>query len=170
MCRFCAMFFIERCCIIILLKEKAFTRGKELLILIILEKGLIMNKKPIIGIISKYKNEDDVSVYINDNVKNAVVENGGIAIGILPPLPNKKNLDGDVPSKNCLTAKQRQDFIAQIKLCDGIIFEGGPTSMEYEPVLANYIFKHNIPTLGFCAGQNNLVRGVGGTTKPVDNV
>lgn len=54
-------------------------------------------------------------------------------------------------------------------MCDGIILSGGTKSDAYEIWIANYCYKNNIPILGICAGQNNLVRGVGGKTKKVLN-
>ena len=68
-----------------------------------------------------------------------------------------------------LTKQQKSDLIRQIKLCDGIILQGGTDSLKYEAWIAKYTFEHNIPTLGICAGQNAAVRGVGGTTKEISN-
>lgn len=40
--------------------------------------------------------------------------------------------------------------------------QGGLFSDKYETFIANYCHKKNIPILGICAGNNNIVRGVGG--------
>ena len=55
-------------------------------------------KKPIIGIVSKhyanYKSER-VDTFIRDEVKQAVFDNGGVAIGILPPDSEIKYVEDD---------------------------------------------------------------------------
>lgn len=132
-----------------------------------------MQRKPIIGIVSKHievenKRQDAL---IRDEVKNAVFDNGGIAIGILSP-ENEVNFvpNGKDNWPEYLTQEEKEEIIAQIKLCDGIILQGGKDSDKYESWVAKYTFDNDIPTLGICAGQNAMIRGVGGTTKKVDNV
>ena len=127
------------------------------------------NRKPIIGIVAKYKETtgDRYDALFRDEVKNAIIDNGGIAIGILS---SKTEIDftpangADTWDEN-LSEREKIDFIEQIKLCDGIIFQGGSYSLKYESWLAKYTFDNDIPTLGICAGQNAMIRGVGGTTK-----
>ena len=131
------------------------------------------NRKPIIGIVAKYKETtgDRYDALFRDEVKNAIIDNGGIAIGILS---SKTEIDftpangADTWDEN-LSEREKIDFIEQIKLCDGIIFQGGSDSLKYESWLAKYTFDNDIPTLGICAGQNAMIRGVGGTTKKVQN-
>lgn len=133
-----------------------------------------MNKgKPIIGVVGKYKEitDDRQEVLIRDEVKNAIINNGGIAIGILPTETEINFTPANSADiwEETLTDEQKQDLITQMNLCDGIILQGGACSLKYESWIAKYTFDHDIPTLGICAGQNALVRGVGGTTKKVDN-
>ena len=48
----------------------------------------MINNKPVIGIISKHFKENKsilIDTYIRDEIKQAVFDNGGIAIGILQP-------------------------------------------------------------------------------------
>lgn len=54
-------------------------------------------------------------------------------------------------------------------MCDGIIFQGGAESDNYECVVAKYCYENNIPTLGICCGQNIIARAIGGTTYKIDN-
>ena len=54
-------------------------------------------------------------------------------------------------------------------MCDGIIFQGGAESDNYECVVAKYCYENNIPTLGICCGQNIIARAIGGTTYEIDN-
>jgi len=131
--------------------------------------------KPIIGIVAKYL-EDSISndvltdTIIRDEVRNAVLENGGLPIGILSTQVNidfNHNIDSDF--ENEISKQQKQDFISQIKLCDGVILQGGRSSMKYESWIAKYLYENDIPTLGICGGQNAMVRGLGGTTKFVEN-
>lgn len=125
--------------------------------------------KPIIGIVSKHhsKKETRPSAYINDEVKQAMFDNGAIAIGIL--LPKDEVLDvGDKWSNN-LSTEEYNDLIAQIDLCDGVIFQGGGACDNYEMIVAKYCFENDIPTLGICCGQNVIARALGGTTYKISN-
>lgn len=125
--------------------------------------------KVIIGIVSKHNGENKKrpNTYIRDEVKQAIFDNGAIAIGILPT-ENEIKLCGN-DWKDTLTEKERKDLIEQISLCDGIIIQGGTQNDEYENIIAKYCYDNNIPILGICAGQNNIVRALGGTTIKVVN-
>lgn len=128
------------------------------------------NKKPIIGIVAKHYAKyttSRIDTFIRDEVKNAILANGGIAIGILPT-EEDINYGGDNWCDN-LTIEEKNNLISQIKLCDGIIFQGGSETDTYEYVIAKYCYEHDIPVLGICAGQNIIVRALGGTTCKVSN-
>ena len=126
-------------------------------------------KKPIIGIVLKLfmKKTCRPNMYIRDEVKQAVFDNGGIAIGITLP-KDELNDVSDEWNYN-LNVTQYDNLITQIKLCDGIIFQGGGTCDNYEMIIAKYCYDNNIPTLGICCGQNVMVRALGGTTKLISN-
>ena len=84
-----------------------------------------VKNKPIIVIVTKHylKNNIRPDMYIRDEVKQAVYDNGAIAIGIT--LPKDELVDvGDNWSNN-LTHEEYNDLIVQINLCDGIIIPGG---------------------------------------------
>ena len=127
-------------------------------------------KKAVIGIVSKhyanYKNHL-TDTYIRDEVKQAIFDNGAIAIAILPPDKDIKYIENNL--KEDLNEKEYEDLIYQIKLCDGIILQGGGESDNYECIVAKYCYENNIPILGICAGQNNIARAIGGTTCKIDN-
>ncbi len=127
-------------------------------------------KKPVIGIVSKhyatYKTER-TDTFIRDEVKQAVFDNGGVAIGILPT-ENKINYSGDDWEDN-LDEQSREKLFSQIKLCDGIILQGGAETDNYECIVAKYCYENDIPILGICAGQNNIARALGGTTYLISN-
>ena len=127
-------------------------------------------KKPIIGIVSKHYEKEYRyrNTYIRDEVKQAIFDNGGIAIGILPP--NTEKIKAKNLWKNNLTKKEFENLKNEINLCDGIILQGGDFSDEYEGMIAKYCYEENIPLLGICAGLNNIVRGLGGKIKKLDNI
>lgn len=125
--------------------------------------------KPIIGIVSKHYSKKQIrtDMYIRDEVKQAVFDNNGIAIGLLLPKMEKN----DVCDKwsNNFTEEEYDNLIFQINLCDGIIIQGGGACDNYEMIVAKYCYDNNIPILGLCCGQNVLVRALGGTTFKISN-
>ncbi len=125
--------------------------------------------KVIIGIVSKHYNKDSIrpDMYIKDEIKQAVFDNGAIAIGIL--LPKDEKLDVEDNWVNNLSQEEYDSLITQINLCDGIIFQGGGACDNYEMIIAKYCYDHDIPTLGICCGQNVIVRALGGTTSKISN-
>lgn len=129
-----------------------------------------MMNKPIIGIVSKHYATykiNKIDTFIGDEVKQAIFDNNGIAIGILPT-ESKVNYCGDEWRDN-LSIEEKENLIAQIKLCSGIILQGGLETDNYENSVAKYCYDHDIPILGICAGQNNIVRALGGTTYKIPN-
>ena len=88
--------------------------------------------KPIIGIVSKhyatYKS-NKIDTFIRDEVKQAIFDNGGVAIGILPTEANI-NYCGD-DWKDNLSIEEKENLIAQLKLCNGIILQGGAETDNY---------------------------------------
>lgn len=129
-----------------------------------------MGNKPIIGIISKHYvnyNNRKADTYVRDEVKQAIFDNGGVAIGILPT-EDKIKYSGD-NWQDDLSEVEKENLISQIKLCDGIILQGGIETDNYECIVAKYCYDRDIPILGICAGQNNIVRALGGTTCIIPN-
>lgn len=128
-----------------------------------------MSNKVIIGIVSKHypleKNKKDT--FVRDEVKQAIFDNGAIAIGILPSESEIK-LTNDNWEDN-MTNIERENLVAQLKLCNGIILQGGLETDNYECWIAKYAYDNDIPILAICAGQNNLVRALGGTTYKISN-
>lgn len=126
--------------------------------------------KPVIGIVSKhyatYKN-NRTDTFVRDEVKQAIFDNGGVAIGILP-VEEKIKYCGDNFQDN-LSDSENENLISQIMLCDGIILQGGLESDNYEVFVARYCYDNDIPILGICAGQNNIARALGGTTYKITN-
>lgn len=127
-------------------------------------------KKPIIGIVSKhyatYKSYK-IDTFVRDEVKQAIFDNGGIAIGIL--LTEDKINYCDDNWKDNLSIEEKENLIVQLKLCDGIVLQGGAETDKYESIIAKYCYENDIPILGICAGQNNIARALGGTTCKIPN-
>lgn len=126
-------------------------------------------KKVVIGIVSKHYTKDSIrpDMYIRDEIKQAIFDNGAVAIGIL--LPKDEKLDVEDDWVNNLSQDEYDSLITQINLCDGIIFQGGGACDNYEMIVAKYCYDHDIPTLGICCGQNVIVRALGGTTYKISN-
>ena len=125
--------------------------------------------KVIIGIVGKHIKDDKVrtNTLIRDEVKQAIFDNGAIGIGILSP--NNEILYTTDEWQIVEEKIQKEGIIEQIKLCDGIILQGGTTNEAFENWIAKYCYDNNIPCLGICAGQNSVVRGLGGTTYKISN-
>lgn len=126
-------------------------------------------KKVIIGIVAKHTKTDKIRTdsLIRDEVKQAIFDNGAIAIGILSP--NEEILYASDDWKQYEMELKKEDIINQINLCDGIIIQGGSTNEAYENYISKYCYERDIPILGICAGQNCIVRALNGTTLLIDN-
>ncbi|MBP3635084.1 MAG: gamma-glutamyl-gamma-aminobutyrate hydrolase family protein [Bacilli bacterium] len=125
--------------------------------------------KVIIGIVGKHIKDDRIrtDTLIRDELKQAVFDNGAIAIGILSA--NNEILYTTDTWQSMEEKIEKENVIEQIKLCDGIILQGGSTNEAFENWIARYCYDNNIPCLGICAGQNSIVRGLGGTTYKIPN-
>ena len=127
--------------------------------------------KVVIGIVAKHNpsNSGCEKIYITDATKQAVFDNGGIAIGILPT-EKEVNYKGNMNIwSDELTEIERKNLILQIEMCDGIILQGGLEMDNYEFIIAKYCYENNIPILGICAGQNAIAKALGGTTYKISN-
>lgn len=124
-----------------------------------------------IGIVAKHlkKEAPRPDTYVRDEVKQAVFDNGGVAIGILSPVASE--FDGEDIWAGDFSAGDFEELIAEeLRLCDGVIFQGGAAYDDYETLIAKYCYEHDIPAMGICCGQNAIVRALGGTTGLVENV
>lgn len=71
-----------------------------------------LNKEPIIGIVSKHFLKDEIgpNMFIRDEIKQAIFDNGGIAIGII--LPKDEKIDVEDKWKNNLSKDEYNNLIA----------------------------------------------------------
>jgi len=127
--------------------------------------------KVVIGIVAKYRDGDEtksrVDSRIRNEVKQAIFDNGAVAIGIISPNEQIQGVGDDWLKYYDLIDKE--SIVNQINLCDGIILQGGNANEAFEPFIAKYCYDNDIPCLGICAGQNSIVRGLGGTTYKIPN-
>lgn len=128
-------------------------------------------QKPIIGIVSKPKLSKHGwnLMYTNDHIKDAIISNGGLVIGIVPQgkaIGVNENLDN---YNYDLEINEKKDFYTILSLCDGFVIEGGLTESKYEQEVARYAYDNDIPILGICAGQSSQINALGGTTGPIKN-
>ena len=133
-----------------------------------------MNGKPIIGIVSKPNVFCDQELFtqqvIYDGVRNAVLSNNGLAIGILPTRISNKFCNSDeIIDGTYFNEGELNDLYSLIDKCDGIIIQGGLSSDNYEIKAAKYAIDNDIPVLGICAGFNNIIRAMGGEVFCINN-
>lgn len=113
----------------------------------------------IIGIVSKPTN-DDKSLWtkqkITDDFRKIIIENGGVAIGILPT---------NVNYNKAMTQSEKENFHKILSLCDGFILQGGWQTGNHEIYVAKYAIENDIPLLGTCCGLNNILFSQGDTVQ-----
>ncbi len=117
----------------------------------------------IIGIVSKPAN-DEKSLWskqkITDDFRKIIIENGAVAIGVLPTNINYNQV---------MSSKEKEDFHKILNLCDGFILQGGWQTGKHEIYVAQYAIENNIPLLGTCCGLNNILFSQGDTVQKEKN-
>ena len=92
---------------------------------------------------------------INNMIRRAIIKNGGNVIGILPT-QDINYIEVERKDTPLLTEEDKENLIEQIKLCDGIILQGGGRWYEYDEFIANYIIENDIPALFICMSMQLL--------------
>ena len=111
----------------------------------------------IIGIIGRpNKRSDNVLVDTTTNmIRRAIIKNGGTPILILPP-QDINYYDTESSNIASLTDIERKMLIDSIKLCDGLVFQGGNRWYEYDEFILNYAIDNDIPSLLICMSMQLL--------------
>lgn len=108
------------------------------------------NRKPIIGIVGRpWTSNDENIIGISENLRRAVIQNGGIPIIILP----SKNMVYSGNREPELLNEDKEILQAQIKLCDGILMGGGERIYNYNKYICKVAMDNDIPLLGICMGM-----------------
>lgn len=110
--------------------------------------------KPIIGIVNKkiIDTEGREAFFTNKNICEKIIKNGGIPITL-----NDTILKNDNEKPENITVDDLEDnAIQQIKLCDGIILQGGINYSVYEVNVAKYLIDKDIPVLGICCRNESF--------------
>ena len=113
--------------------------------------------KPIIGIVTRTTLRDNGVRLdsINMMSRRAVIKNGGIPVGILPT-QDINYYDTERDDLKPLTNNEKESIIEELKLCDGILMQGGNRWYEYDEFILNYCIKHDIPCLAICMSMQLL--------------
>jgi len=133
---------------------------------VLLEDDSAKRRHPRIAIISKqlYLDEETVFNRVADGVRYAMCDSGAIVRGIIPQTNKRIFNRTDELDTTELSDKEKTAIEDELKDCEGIVLPGGLASNAYEMYVVQYAYSHNIPILGICAGMNNIVRALGGTT------
>ena len=130
-------------------------------------------RKPIIGIVAKpnYHGLPWFQETIYDDWRVAIEKSGGVPIAILPPqsarnIAKKYDVE-DTPISKApdLTLSEKRDLFEALRICNGIVLEGGQSCHRYEIDVAKWAIEHNVPLIGSCAGFNNIVWAMGGDVR-----
>lgn len=97
--------------------------------------------KVLIGIIAKHylKESKRPNVYIKNELKQAIFDNGAIAIGILPTREERVKVGSAI--KDELTETEKEELVYQLNLCDGIILQGSAFRMSMNVLLQSIAMK-----------------------------
>ena len=114
--------------------------------------------KPIIGIVGRTNKAEynKYKIIVNDNQRRAVLACGGIPISILPTQNIEYEKMDNGKTNQPLSEGEQNDIIRVLKMCDGVILQGGYYSYYYDEFIAKYCLENDIPILGTCLGMQIL--------------
>lgn len=95
---------------------------------------------------------------MNREVCDVIIQHDCIPVGIVPTC-----------DEGIMTSNSLQDMINMLKLCDGVILQGGTDFYDYDIQTVRYLYENDIPTLGICLGMQTMGCAFGGTLKRVEN-
>lgn len=110
-------------------------------------------KRTIIGIVGRSGMNDNRPVmFIDENFRRLVYNNGAIPLLILPSQDIEYKLTESKDMK-LLTIEEKQEIMDLVDMCDGIIMPGGNRQYEYDKFIYKYALSKNIPIMGICLGM-----------------
>lgn len=120
--------------------------------------------KVLIGIVGKPDNTENIWSYIeiNNEIRECITKNNGLAIGILPQDSKFKRENAN---EYILDIDEINDLEQIISRVDGVILQGGLVSNTYEQEIIKICLKKDLPLLCICGGFNNMVKALGGILK-----
>lgn len=114
--------------------------------------------KPVIGIVATHSPLHKINrpgclvTHISDEIRQALIDNDAIPIGILPPCSGA-NFIGPADLLQAPSTQFFYNLLDQLHLCDGIVFQGGKCLDDFAFHIARIAYDERIPTLGVCGGQ-----------------
>lgn len=106
-----------------------------------------------IGIIGR---KNDNKITFNQEIINVINKYNCIPIGIIANFNNNPNIEFNKIKKI-------------IDLCDGFILQGGDNYYDIDILIAKYLYKNNIPTLGICLGMQTMAVAFDGNMNKINN-
>lgn len=110
--------------------------------------------KPIIGLIGRLQKQERYQIFINEEIRNAIIKSGGIPILILPPyecsFEQHNSFIWDI------SEQEKQNLFPILDFCDGFVFSGGEVWYGYEEYILEYAYRENKPVLGICLGMQMM--------------
>lgn len=121
-------------------------------------------KKPIIVIISKNITIEEFFGWswqrVSNDVRYAINKCGALAMGIMPQTTRKVFNQQDEHEHVLMTEEEKNDLVSFVKMCDGIVLQGGISSHNYEEFVALYCYKMTFHFWVFVRGITTLFVGL----------
>lgn len=124
--------------------------------------------RPVIGIVGKIGKSGRDYTLIDNALRQALIDSGALPIGILSPQPYPRLTELYKERELKIKPRESEILTEQLKLCRGIVLQGGQRIAEYEYLLAKMAYEQDIPTLGICRGQTIMARVLGAQITDVD--
>lgn len=115
--------------------------------------------KIIIGIIGRYKEEDNIFVF-SKSIVDVITSYNRAILGIVP---------NQLDTRKELSDAEKKQLYKIIDKCDGIILQGGAYEYNYDFDAIRYINSKNMPLLGICLGMQCMALATGGKIREILN-
>lgn len=126
--------------------------------------------RPIIGVVGRPEKllSGNEIYYINREINEAVIKNGGIVITIVPNELESFTAK-TISNTKKLSIEKFNELKKIIDLCDGIICQGGDNYYDYDLKIISYCYKINKPLLGICLGMQAMAYAFNGKLNNLDS-